>query len=499
MNEHAQAGTRDLFQAEYGHFIAGEWVGANGGKLIDQINPATGAVLASIQAGTAQDAIAAVDAASAALPGWSATSSEERQDIMVEIARRLKARAGDFAMMESLNNGKTITEATYWDIPMATGSFSYFAGAAHTLKGETLDFPDAVCLTHREPIGVCAQITPWNVPLVMAAAKIAPAIVSGNTVVLKPAESTCLAVLEFIREIADLLPPGVVNVITGYGSEIGEPLVTHPAVRKVAFTGSTATGRHIMRYASQNIIPQTLELGGKSAQIVCASADVDAAVEGAVMSTVFNKGEVCLAGSRVFVHASIKEEFMEKLARAMKGIRIGNPLDPATQLGAQASRQHYDKIVKYLQIAIDEGAVPVSGGEIAHVDGLESGLFIQPTILDKVTPQMRVAREEIFGPVTSILTWENEAEVIAMANDSEYGLGGGLWSRDLAQVHRMTRAMQTGTIWVNRYYNVKMGTALGGYKQSGFGREFAHDILDAYTITKSVVINLNEGKLGVFG
>lgn len=489
-----------LFRAEYGHFIDGEWVGGgDSARLIAQINPATGETLSHIQAGTPADATRAVAAASAALPGWSNSSAEERQELLVEIARRLKARAADYARMESISNGKTISEASFWDIPNAAATFSYFAGAGHLLHGRTTDYPDAIEITHREPIGVCAQIIPWNVPLLMAAAKIAPAIVSGNTVVLKPAETTCLAVLEFIAEMSDILPRGVVNVVTGYGADLGEALITHRDVRKVAFTGSTATGRRILQYASHNLIPQTLELGGKSAQIVCASADIDAAVEGAVMSTVFNKGEVCLAGSRIFVHRSVKEEFVEKLTRAMGNVRIGDPLDPSTQLGATASRGHFDKVCGYLDIARNEGAIAIAGGSVASVTGFENGLFIQPTILDGVTPSMRVAREEIFGPVTSLIEWNDESEVVAHVNDSDYGLAGGVWTRDLAQAHRLARAMQTGTVWVNRYYNFRPGMALGGYKQSGFGREFAQDILEAYTITKSVVINLNEGAMGLFG
>lgn len=486
------------FRGEYGHFIGGEWVSGAAGKLIEQSNPATGEVVGRIQAGDATDVRRAVAAAAKAFPGWSATSAEQRGEILFEISRRLNARINDYARMESINNGKTVTEAGSWDVPISSRCFSYFAGAAQLIHGETLDFPDSVCINHREPIGVCAQIIPWNVPLLMASAKIAPALAAGNTVILKPAETTCLTVLEFIADIADLLPPGVVNVVTGYGAEVGEALVTHPSVRKVAFTGSTATGRRILQYASHNLIPQTLELGGKSAQIVCASADIDAAVEGAAMSTLFNKGEVCLAGSRVFVHETVKDEFLEKLVRVMRRIRVGDPLDPATQLGAQASKAQFEKIRGYLQIAADEGAVAVTGGDVAVVQGLPRGMFIQPTILDKVTPNMRVAREEIFGPVTSILTWSDEAQLLANVNASEYGLGGGLWSRDLVEVHRMARAIETGTIWVNRYYNFKMGMPLGGYKQSGFGREFAREILDAYTITKSVVINLSQGPLGLF-
>lgn len=494
----AKQRSASIFQPEYGLFINGEWVSSESGQTIEQINPATGRVIGLIQSGCSADVEAAVNAAHVAFPAWSRTSAGERQAILIEMARRMRARLNDYALMESLNNGKTITEATYWDIPIAVAQFDLFAGAGYTLTGETRDYSDAVQLVHREPLGVCAQIIPWNVPLLMMAAKIAPALVAGNTLVLKPAESSCLSVLEFFREMADLLPPGVVNVITGFGANVGEALVTHPLVRKVAFTGSVPTARKIMEYASVNLIPQTMELGGKSAQIVCPSADIDAAVEGAALSTIFNKGEVCLAGSRLFVHETVKEEFTEKLTRILAGVRIGDPLDPTTQLGAIASKAQYDKVLRYLDIGASEGARVASGGQRAEVEGLEDGLFIQPTLFDEVSGSMRIAREEIFGPVTSLLTWRDDDDVINAVNDSPYGLAGGIWSKDLNQVHRLARQMETGTVWVNRYFNAKPGMALGGYKQSGYGREFAHDILKDYTHTKSVVLNLEDGPIGVF-
>jgi aldehyde dehydrogenase len=488
----------DLFQSEYGLFINGQWRSSSSGEVISQINPATGQKLADIQKGTVQDAVAAVEAAAAAFPKWSRSSLEFRNKILLEIARRLHERAPDFALMETLNNGKTITESTRWDLPQAETLFRYFGGLVHTIGGETRNYPDKIEIVHREALGVCVQITPWNVPLLMAATKIAPALAAGNTIVLKPAETTCLSVLEFVRLIEDLLPPGVLNVVTGYGADLGEALVTHPAVRKVAFTGSTATGRRIMEYASKNIIPQTLELGGKSAQIICPSADIDAAVEGAMMSTVFNKGEVCFAGSRLFVHESVKEEFATKLAASMKRVQVGDPTDPATRLGAQASKVQYEKVLEHIRVAIEEGAEPLAGGKAATVAGFGDGFFIQPTLFDNVNQSMHIAREEIFGPVSTLHTWRDEDEMLSRVNDTPYGLGGGIWSRDLGETHRLSRLIETGTIWVNRYYNVEIGMPVGGYKQSGFGREFSREILDAYTQTKTVVINLDEGPLGVF-
>jgi aldehyde dehydrogenase len=486
----ANPDSQRTFREEYGHFIGGQWVGSSAGETIAQHNPATGEVLAKIQAGTPEDVRRAVAAARAAFPSWSRSTAEQRQQALLEIAARLKRRHADFARMESLNNGKPIGEAMFFDVPVSWGQFELFAGAAHSLHGETRDYPQTLGLVHREALGVVAQIIPWNVPLAMASMKLAPALAAGNTVVLKPAETVCLSVLELMAEIADVLPPGVVNVVTGYGHAVGEALVTHPDVRKVSFTGSTATGRKIIQYASQNVIPQTLELGGKSANIICSDANIDAAAEAAALSTIFNKGEVCLAGSRVFVHRSVKDAFMEKFTRAVESARIGDPLDESTRMGAMASKAQYDKVLGYLRIAREEGAKIVTGGDVATGGALDKGWFIQPTILDNVRNDMRVAREEIFGPVTSVLTWDTEEEVIAQANDSRYGLAGAIWTRDLTRAHRMARELETGIVWVNTFYNMPTGMPGGGYKESGYGREFAWDVLKDYTTTKSVIINL---------
>ncbi len=483
---------------EYGNFINGEWVEAANRKTLQLLNPASGEALATIAASGPADADRAVRAADAALEGWSSSTARERQELLLEFANRLRTRANDFAMLETLNNGKPIVEAVHFDLPNAISQFELFAGAPFSLSGSTHDFPDAIGLVHREPIGVCVQIIPWNVPLVMMAAKIAPALAAGNTLVLKPAETVCLSILAFIDEVKDIIPKGVVNIVTGSGAEIGESLVSHPLVSKVSFTGSVPTGQKILQYASKNLIPQTLELGGKSAQIVCPSANVDAAVEGAVMSTVLNKGEICLAGSRILVHETLRDEFLEKLKKGLERIRIGDPTQMSTQLGALASKVQFDKVSHYLQVGVDEGAKLLTGGERASGSELDRGYYVQPTVFIDVQENMRIAQEEIFGPVTCVLTWKDEAEAVRISNATSFGLAGGIWTRDLFQAHRIARGMKTGTIWVNRYYNMKEGIPIGGYKQSGFGREFAYQVLDAYTQTKSVILNLSDCELGIY-
>lgn len=499
MIEAEAVATRSLFKSEYGQFIGGKWIEGNSGRTISLRNPATGKVLAHIPAGDATDAHRAVDAAAAAFPDWARSSPSQRQAILYEISQRLRRRIRDFATLETLNNGKPIGEAMGFDMPMAIEQFEIFAGTPWSLSGEAHTTATQLGIVHREPLGVCAQIIPWNVPMIMLAAKLAPALAAGNTIVLKPSEIVCLSVLEFAEEMKDIIPPGVLNVVNGYGPDLGEPIVTDPRVRKVAFTGSRPTARTLMRLAATNIIPQTMELGGKSANIVCEDADVTAAAEGAAMSTVLNKGEVCLSGSRIFVHDRVMDEFMEKFGRALDRVTVGDPMNEATTHGAQASRQQMDKVMGYLELGQKEGATLARGGGAAQVAGLGDGFFIEPTIFTNVTNDMTIARDEVFGPVSMVLRWNDETDMLRQANDSIYGLGGGLWTRDIGRAHRIARGLETGTVWVNRYYNFMGNMPIGGYKQSGFGREFSHEVLNHYTLTKSVIVNLEEGAIGMFG
>jgi aldehyde dehydrogenase len=490
---------RPSFQAEFGHLIGGEWVGGDAGKAIDLKNPATGEALARIQAGNGVDAVRAVEAAHRAFPAWSQTRPEARHELLEEMARRLRARLLDYAVLETLNNGKTIMESSMFDIPNAIELFEIFSGLSWSMSGQSFDRSDATALVHREPYGVCAQIIPWNVPMLMMALKVAPALATGNTIVLKPSEIVCLSVMEFFHEMRDIIPRGVVNVLTGYGNEVGEALVTHPHVRKIAFTGSQPTARKLMHYASVNIIPQSLELGGKSAMIVCDDADIEMAAEGAVMSTIFNKGEVCVSGSRIFVHDKVRDAFLDRFTTMLKTVRVGDPMSTESQMGPQASGVQAEKIQRYLDLGVKEGATVHLGGARASGPGLNGGFYTQPTIFTDVDNSMTIAREEIFGPVSMVMGWNDEAEVLRQVNDSPYGLASGLWTQNLGRAHRMSRAIQAGGVWVNRYYNFLNGVSAGGHKQSGFGREFGHEAaLETYTHTKAVIINLDERPLGLF-
>ena len=473
--------------------INNEWRSSSSGQTMEVVNPATEDVIAEVAAADARDVDAAVAAARAALDGpWGKMSARERGRLVSKLADRLLARADDVARLETLHNGKPISESRNIEIPSAAECFEYYAGWADKVMGETIPVKgNHLTYTLREPIGVVAAIVPWNFPLLLAAWKVAPALACGNTVILKPASQTPLTALalgEIAVEIG--LPPGVFNVITGPGSRVGQALVEHPGIDKIAFTGDTSTGKSIMRSAADTLKRITLELGGKSPNIVLADADLEAAIRGATIGIFYGKGEVCAAGSRLLVDRSIKNEFIDKLAARARKMVPGDPLDPKTRFGAIASKKQMDTVLRYIESGRKEGASLVAGGERADI-GTGKGYFVQPTIFADVKPEMTIAREEIFGPVLAAIEFADLDEAIAKANDSPYGLAAGVWTRDIKKAHYVARKLQAGTVWVNTYNVYDTAAPFGGYKQSGFGREMSAHALDHYTQVKSVWVDLN--------
>ncbi len=475
------------------NFINGEFRDASNGKTIDVINPATEEVIAQVPASTKADVDAAVAAARAAFDGpWSKLSARERGRFVYKLGERLMERADEFATLETQHNGKPIFESRQIEIPASVDCLQYFAGWADKVHGETVPVKgNYLTYTLREPLGVCAAIVPWNFPLMLAIWKIAPALAMGNTMVLKPASQTPLTALAFgdiCREVG--LPPGVLNIITGSGGSVGQSIVEHPGIDKIAFTGDTSTGKGIMRSAADTLKKITLELGGKSANVVLADADIDAAVRGAAVGIFYGKGEVCAAGSRLLVDKSIKDEFIDKLAARTKKMVAGDPMDPKTRLGAIASKSQLDRVLKYIGIAQKEGGTLVAGGE-RHDIGTGKGYFMQPTVFADVTSSMTIAREEIFGPVLAAIEFTDVDEAIATANASEYGLAAAVWTKDVKKAHYVARKLQAGTVWVNTYNIYDTAAPFGGYKQSGFGREMSVHALEHYTQVKSVWVDLN--------
>jgi len=436
---------------------------------------------------------AAVAAARAALNGpWGAMSARERGRLVSRLADRLMERADEVARLETLHNGKPIFESRQIEIPSSAECFEYFAGWADKVMGETIPVKgNYLTYTLREPLGVVAAIVPWNFPLLLAAWKVAPALATGNTVILKPASQTPLTALA-LGEIAVEagLPPGVLNVITGPGSSVGQAIVEHPGIDKIAFTGDTSTGKGIMRAAADTLKKITLELGGKSPNIVLPDADLDAALRGATMGIFYGKGEVCAAGSRLLVDRSIKDQFMEKLAARAKKMVAGDPMDPKTRYGALASKKQLETVERYVNVAKQEGASLVAGGSRADI-GTGRGYFYQPTVFDNVTPGMTIAREEIFGPVLATIEFSDLDEAIARANDTQYGLAAAVWTRDVKKAHYVARKLQAGTVWINTYNVYDTAAPFGGYKASGFGREMSAHALEHYTQVKSVWVDLN--------
>ena len=471
-------------------FINGRWVDSVSGKTFDTLNPATEKVITSVAEGDSADIDLAVAAAREAFENgpWKKTDARDRGRILLKIAGLIERNKDELALLDTLDNGKPINETTNADIPLAIDCFLYYAGWADKIHGETIPVRgDFFNYTLREPVGVVGQIIPWNFPLLMAAWKIAPALACGNTIVLKPAEQTPLSALrlgEICQEAG--LPDGVLNIVTGYGPTAGAALAEHMDVDKIAFTGGSATGRIIMQAASKNLKCISLELGGKSPNIVFADSDIDSAVDGAMTGIFFNQGEVCCAGSRLFIEKSIHEEFIDKLSNKAANMRVGNPEDTGTQMGAQVSKEQFDKILGYIETGKQEGAKLVIGGERCG----ERGYFIKPTIFDAVDNNMRIAKEEIFGPVVSAITFDDVDEVVRQGNLSVYGLAAAVWTRDIKKAHRLARDLKAGTIWINTYNAFDAASPFGGFKQSGFGRELGVHALELYTHVKSVWINL---------
>lgn len=483
----------------YHLYIGGKWVPASDGGVFTTTNPANGQPLAQCAEATQADVDAAVKAAWAAYPGWKAVSPSQRADILMKIADRIDANAQLLAQVESMDNGKPIRETSAIDVPYSSDHFRYYAGAIRTTEGSaSMLYGNFISLVLREPLGVVGQIVPWNFPFLMAAWKLAPALAAGNCVVFKPSSVTPLSVLVFMELIEDLLPAGVVNIVTGAGSKSGQYILDHPGFRKLAFTGSTEVGVSVAKAAADRLIPATLELGGKSANIYFDDCQWDMAIDGLQLGILFNQGQVCCAGSRVFVQEGIYDKFVEAAVDAFSKVQVGDPLDPNTQMGSQINEGQVRKILKYIDIAKEEGATIACGGARYTEGECAKGCFMQPTLITNVTNDMRVAQEEIFGPVAVVIKFKTEEEVIAMANDSTYGLGGAVWTRDLNRALRVAQSIETGRMWVNTYNQIPAGAPFGGYKRSGIGRENDLSILDAYSQKKNIMINLNETPSGFY-
>ena len=495
---------RVQLKEKYDNYINGQWTPPASGKYFDVITPLDGTVMGQAAHSNEQDLEMAVNAAEAAFVTWGKTSVTERSNILNKIADRMEANLEKIAVVETMDNGKPVRETLNADIPLAIDHFRYFAGVIRAEEGSLMELDNnTVSLIVNEPLGVIAQIIPWNFPILMAVWKLAPALAAGNCVVLKPAESTPISILVLMEIIGDLLPPGVVNIVNGFGGESGHALVTNKKVAKAAFTGSTATGRLVMQYATENIIPVTLELGGKSPNVFFESvmdeddAFFDKALEGAVLFAL-NQGEICTCPSRLLVQESIADKFIERVVERVKAIKAGNPLDTSTMIGAQASKIQYDKILSYINLGKEEGCEVLTGGDANSLEGdLKNGYYIQPTLL-KGHNKMRVFQEEIFGPVLAVTTFKDEADAIAIANDTIYGLGAGVWTRDAHQLYQVPRAIQSGRVWVNQYHSYPAGAPFGGYKLSGIGRENHKMMLDHYRQTKNMLISYSKEKLGFF-
>jgi aldehyde dehydrogenase len=495
---------QNLIKSKFDNFIGGKWVAPVQGQYFDKASPVSGQILAKVARSTAEDIELALDAAHKAKDSWGRTSAGDRSNILLKIATRIEDNLGTLALVETLDNGKPIRETTYADVPLLADHFRYFAGVLRAQEGSISEIDhDTIAYHFHEPLGVIGQIIPWNFPLLMAGWKIAPALAAGNAIVLKPAEQTPISILVLVELIADLLPEGVLNVVNGFGAEAGRALGSSKRINKIAFTGSTVTGRTIAHYAAENLIPATLELGGKSPNIFF--ADVldedddffDKALEGFTLFA-FNQGEVCTCPSRALIQESVYERFIERAIKRVQAIKQGSPLDLSTQIGAQASRQQLDKILSYIDIGKQEGAQVLTGGSQAHLGGeLENGFYINPTVFHGNNKQ-RVFQEEIFGPVLAVTTFKDEAEALEIANDTIFGLGAGVWTRNGSRAYRVGRGIHAGRVWTNCYHAYPAHAAFGGYKESGIGRETHKMMLDHYQQTKNLLVSYSPKALGFF-
>ncbi len=497
-------GAKVRFRDRYDNYIGGRWVAPVEGRYFENVTPVTGHPFCEVARSGAVDIDKALDAAHAAKEAWAKTPPAERAEVLLKIADRMEANLETLAVAETWDNGKPIRETLAADIPLAIDHFRYFAAAIRTQEGGISELDDKTVAYHfHEPLGVVGQIIPWNFPLLMAAWKLAPALAAGNCVVLKPAEQTPASIGVWLDLVGDLIPPGVVNVVQGFGVEAGKPLARSPRIAKIAFTGETTTGRLIMQYASENIIPVTLELGGKSPNIffedVMRNGEeyLDKALEAFTMFAL-NQGEVCTCPSRALIQASIYDDFIERALERVEAIRVGDPLDTDTMMGAQASSEQMEKIRSYLDIARQEGAECLTGGTPAEMGGdLGGGYYLQPTVF-KGHNKMRIFQEEIFGPVLAVTTFKDEREALQIANDTLYGLGAGVWTMDANRAYRMGRSIQAGRVWINCYHLYPAHAAFGGYKQSGIGRETHKMMLDHYQQVKNLLVSYDTKPLGFF-
>jgi phenylacetaldehyde dehydrogenase len=488
-------GASTVIESEPRLLIGGERTDAASGERFDVLNPATGELLATVPAGGPADVDAAVAAARAALPVWKATPPARRAELLWNLGTRIAELSDELATLEALDNGKTRADALLVDIPLSSEIFRYYAGWATKIEGSTIPTSSGMdfhVYTRREPVGVVGAIIPWNFPLLMCAYKAGPSLAAGNTIVIKPAEQTPLAALRLADIVTEVgFPPGVVNVVTGDGPSAGAPLASHPGVDKITFTGETVTGQKILEASKGNLKRVSLELGGKSPSVVFSDADLDAAVEGTYGAVYFNQGQCCIAGARVYVHDDIHDAFVDRLVGKLRGVRLGSGVDPQSTMGPLVSAEQAERVAGYIQAGLDEGATELAGGGRVLEGDLAKGYFVRPAIFTEVRPDMRVMREEIFGPVGMVSRFTDEDEVIAAANDTVFGLAAGLWTRDVKRAHRVAAALHAGTVWINTYGFFDVAVPYGGFRMSGYGKELGREALDPYLQTKSVWTDLS--------